>query len=357
MRNEKIQIDRLKNAKTAIAGAIAGKGVDVPESTKLDGYPTLISQISTSGAAGGKSVRTCRVVVGTAVAGWTENDCDYLCDGINDVTIINDAIQAAPEGGAEIHLLDGSYSVASTINLKDNIMLTGNGVNTIFRCTGERFDNFYVFNVAANNCIIGNFQFTFSLTSRAGEREPPTIIGVSGNNNTIQNNLLSNAPENGIKLSGSNNNIINNTISDCSENGIKLEESEKNYICRNRIKGGSVGISATGNYMNISNNIITDFEGMAINIISGSYYTIAGNNINTINEAHSGIECGGDIGNILGNTISGTLLINTISLNGTSKNILISNNSLYKIDVKNSGYNNKVVNNKVIVPQAGGGTS
>lgn len=37
------QITRLKNAKTALASALAGKGITVPGSTKLDGYAALLS--------------------------------------------------------------------------------------------------------------------------------------------------------------------------------------------------------------------------------------------------------------------------------------------------------------------------
>lgn len=44
----KTQINRLSNAKNAIADAIENKGVSVPSTTKLDGMATLINAISTS---------------------------------------------------------------------------------------------------------------------------------------------------------------------------------------------------------------------------------------------------------------------------------------------------------------------
>lgn len=43
--------------------------------------------------------RTCRYVVGTSTAGWTEADCDFLCDGTDDQEEINAAINAIPEHG------------------------------------------------------------------------------------------------------------------------------------------------------------------------------------------------------------------------------------------------------------------
>ena len=40
------EINRIKNAKTAIASAITAKGVSVPSGTKIDGMPSLIASIS-----------------------------------------------------------------------------------------------------------------------------------------------------------------------------------------------------------------------------------------------------------------------------------------------------------------------
>ena len=43
------EIDRIKNAKTAISTAIASKGVNVPDGTKLDGMAPLINSVETGG--------------------------------------------------------------------------------------------------------------------------------------------------------------------------------------------------------------------------------------------------------------------------------------------------------------------
>lgn len=47
------QINRITNAKTAIANAIRGKGVTVTDGTKLDGMAALISGIPTGAAPSG----------------------------------------------------------------------------------------------------------------------------------------------------------------------------------------------------------------------------------------------------------------------------------------------------------------
>lgn len=50
------EIDRIVGAKTAIATAIEGKGVTVPEGTKLDGMASLIESIEASGGGSGTNV-------------------------------------------------------------------------------------------------------------------------------------------------------------------------------------------------------------------------------------------------------------------------------------------------------------
>ena len=47
------EISRLKSAKSAIAAAIAGKGVTVPDGTLLDGMASLIESIEAGGGGGG----------------------------------------------------------------------------------------------------------------------------------------------------------------------------------------------------------------------------------------------------------------------------------------------------------------
>lgn len=85
--------------------------------------------------------RTCRFVVGTSTAGWTEADCDYLCDGVDDQTEIQAAIDAAPSSGGEIILLDGTYQLSAPLTVKATIVLRGTGMNTtVLRMREGAFD-------------------------------------------------------------------------------------------------------------------------------------------------------------------------------------------------------------------------
>ncbi len=64
--------------------------------------------------------RTCRVTVGTSTAGWTQADCDYLCDGTDDQVKLSEAVAAVQEaGGGEIAILGGEYKLSEkwTLNM------------------------------------------------------------------------------------------------------------------------------------------------------------------------------------------------------------------------------------------------
>lgn len=71
--------------------------------------------------------RTCRFVVGTSVAGWTADDCDYLCDGVDDDVELNQAINDAISfgGGQEIVILRGDYNLSNPLEYLEGITLIG----------------------------------------------------------------------------------------------------------------------------------------------------------------------------------------------------------------------------------------
>ena len=184
---------------------------------------------------GGAGKRTCRFVVGTSTAGWTEDDCDYLCDGTADQVEINAAIQALPSGGGEIVILDGTYNITATIAMdKDNVTLSGNGNATVLRRMWDSSTREGVITIAATNggCCVenifidGNKSVYISFSSYG--------IYLSGSsNNTITGNTCNNN-DYGIYLSGSNNNTITgNTCNNNNSYGIYLSGSSNNTITGN----------------------------------------------------------------------------------------------------------------------------
>lgn len=97
-----------------------------------------LEELAGQSSGGGSSPRTYRVVVGTSVAGWTADDCDYLCTGNNDQTIISQAIATLPEEGGVVYFLDGTYSLTNTLTISsDNITLLGNHQTSILSNQGN----------------------------------------------------------------------------------------------------------------------------------------------------------------------------------------------------------------------------
>lgn len=118
---------------------VAPDGADVGLSEQ-HGYNYLMGQVNAAqralniineGFDGISGKRTCRFVIGTSTAGWTQADCDYLCDGTDDQVEIQAAIDAAPETGCEIVLLDGEYSLGGVLYInKGALWIHGNGEST-----------------------------------------------------------------------------------------------------------------------------------------------------------------------------------------------------------------------------------
>lgn len=72
------------------------------------------------------------VVIGSATVGYTEKDVDFLCSGIDDQIVINQAIQSMINGG-ELKILEGDYNITNSILVdKDNIdIVMTSGTNLI----------------------------------------------------------------------------------------------------------------------------------------------------------------------------------------------------------------------------------
>ncbi len=254
------QLTRLESAKAALAAAIASKGVSVPGSAKLDAYSGLVDQIS---AGGGSGVRTCRLVIGTSAAGWTQSDCDVLCTGQGDENTINNAIQSVGGmGGGEIVLLSGTYIASTPIMVQSpNITIRGNGHSTVIQ-RGYSGSNIGAINITGESCTVSALTIDGSLVSSAGSDREITVNGinctikycksintighaiyVTGDNATVTYNDVGSTK--GILIAGDNPKIIGNNCAACTMNAIELNNSSANGIVMgNNCNGSNCGISA-----------------------------------------------------------------------------------------------------------------
>ena len=235
---------------------------------------------------GGAGKRTCRFVVGTSTAGWTEDDCDYLCDGTADQVEINAAIQALPSGGGEIVILDGTYNITATIAMnKDNVKLSGNGNATVLKRMWDSSTKEGVITITATNggCCVENIFVDGNKSAYSSSNNNGIYLSGSNNNNTITGNTCNNN-DSGIYLFSSNNNntITGNT---CNNNnyGIYLFSSSNNTITGNTcIRGGGTPSDYTNSQYTIRlYSTDNNYNLISSNNIMGKNYVSAGGAGNT----------------------------------------------------------------------------
>lgn len=300
--------------------------------------------------AGGSGKRTVRFTVGSSQYGWTESDCDYLCDGTADEAEINAAIQALRTTGGEIVLLDGRYNIASAILInKDNVTLTGNGANTkIIRAfnddeNDETLQGLII--VTSAYCTIKNLYIDDVKDNYIAYR---TISLYSGTNCTIADNTLVNIGGDGIYVNSDNNTIDNNNVSGSGNSGINLNKSYKTIVTNNKVSGSAMyGIFAIriGDGV-INNNICTDNYNSGISLYWAERTSITGNASN--NNGDCGFYVTRGSGNIVcGNTFVGNGAYG-VTIQLYASNTMVMSNNIY--DNASGDVNNKGENNTIYLP-------
>ena len=301
--------------------------------------------------SGGAGKRTCRFVVGTSTAGWTESDCDYLCDGTDDQVEINAAIQALPSGGGEIVILDGTYNITATIAMdKDNVKLSGNGNATVLRRMWDSSTGEGVITITATNggCCVENIFIDGNNSVYSSSSNYGIYLYSSSNNNTITGNTCNNN-NNGIGLSSSSNNTITgNTCNNNNNSGIYLYSSSNNNTitgntCNNNNNYG-IYLPSSNNNTITGNTCNNNYNGIEL-YSSSNNNTITGN---TCNNNYNGIELYSSNNNtITGNTCNNNY--NGIELSSSSNNNTITgntcNNNNNGIELSSSSNNNTITGN------------
>ncbi len=385
-----------KAASTSASGHVQLQTtVDNSETTAL-----TPKALNTHVAESASHVKPARIVIGTSTSGWTEKDCDYLCDGTADQTEINAAITALPATGGEVVILDGTYNITAKIDVtKDNVSIRGNGNATILKRiynsstvegvitltgrSGCKIANLQIEGnktsyTNSNNC--GIYLFSSSNNTITGNTYNNNDIGIylfSSSNNTITGNTYNNNDV-GISLGNSSNNTITGNTYNNNSYGIYLFSSSNNTITGNTCNNNSYGIyldnldnnTITGNTCNNNDVGIFLFSASNNNTITGNtynnnnygiylFYSSNNNTItgNTCNNNNVGICLFSASNNtITGNTcIRGTGLPtdytasqHTIQLKGTdgNYNLISSNNCMGKPVVVEGGTGNSAWGNK-----------
>lgn len=250
------------------------------------------------------------VVVGTSTAGYTEDQVDYLCDGVDDDITIEEALSYLDSiGGGVLQLTHGTFTVSNSISVSDmkNITISGCGDSTVitnvpnmnshYMFNGLRFNhsslqNMCIKPVGSNFWIVvdihsdygtyENLYLDYSEASTTSEGTALRIYGdcricnnirINGNNQTIEflvqgdNCTISNVVGSDISAAGNYSAFIDArgsglTVSNCAITNlsaafVKVSDDATNCCISNNFASGLMyygAITSTGNSI-IANNI------------------------------------------------------------------------------------------------------
>lgn len=318
---------------------------------------------------GGAGKRTCRFVVGTSTAGWTEDDCDYLCDGTADQVEINAAIQALPTGGGEITILNGTYNIAGPIAVnKSNVTISGNGTATKLVVTSPSVitadDNNVrgIVTVSGQLCSIERMVIDGnSTTGGVMDYFGIYIAGDACRVSYVYGRRFTGSMQQGalICLGGTRYTTINNNVFDgdgrfiASASSIPGQNNESCIICNNTVHSpNSWGIDIYGPVNSVILGNVLDVADLGISISYGSHNAIIGNTICATGGGNGALRIRQSDENIVsGNLIyrraGGSYPTNNYSLRifNESSNNFVNSNYLTMEAVLDSGTENTITNN------------
>lgn len=315
--------------------------------------------------------KSATIIVGTTASDHTESEVDYLCDGTDDQTVINNAISALPSTGGRIVIREGTYNLSGSVNFNKSGTLEGVGISTILKRMYDGSsdpDGLITINstnsedimTIQNLCVDGNKNI-YSYTGNTGilinQGNNHKVLSCTcinnyygiyyyylGNgynaivaNNSCRNNYygiysrhmnlatfnanICSYNQYGIYVIGEQNSIVGSVCHQNSVDNIVLEYGLYNTISGNTTYGGTCGINiGYGCYNNtVSGNI--GFGSQYNFYVSGTANAVTGN---TSINGENGIYLGGTSQN----TISGNACYNNnkgILLQYSSNNTISGN--------------------------------
>jgi len=221
-------------------------------------------------ADGTQHAKTARFVIGTSTSGWTEKDCDYLCEGTNDQEEIIQALNDLPATGGEIVILDGTYNIGAEILVnKNNVSIIGNG-NATKLVRG--FNNVPtggngVIRITKNNCKIDKLYIDGNKGIYVSSDNSGIYLSSSSSDNTVTGNTCNNSYY-GIRLTSSSNNTVTGNTCNNSNYGIYLYSSSSD----NTVTGNTCirGIGTPEDYTTGQHTILLSGTSNNYNLISSN---------------------------------------------------------------------------------------
>lgn len=237
---------------------------------------------------------------------------DYHCNGTNDQTVIQQAIDALPSTGGKIVLLEGTYNISGQITVnKPNVTICGMGNSTVLNCKqgiwgiAATQTNFTVANLkmtfdtyngngnsiciyaSGSRCKFENLDLSnavygincgggYSIIRNVTATGNRTNIHLGSGHNVVSDCYSENAQETGVRIEGEYNIVANCYISDAEIYGVLLTGGGKNKVAGNVIKKDSYSDSQHSIRVTSST-----YNSCSDNIMIGKNYTNAGGATNT----------------------------------------------------------------------------
>lgn len=297
-----------------------------------------------SGAEAIHTGRAARFVVGTSTAGWTEADCDYLCDGTADEVEIKAAISALPSGGGEVLLLDGTYNISSSIAIsKANVVLRGSGPSTVLKRMFNLTSSNGVVACSASNCCIRSMNVDGNKVDYSSDDNRAIYASQSAAYIEIEDVIAKNSHI-GIALTGMTGARVSNCIvKTTSSQGFYISNVSSAVLDKNIVSGnGGTGIAIENTTdIRLLNTSISNTIDYGIVIDAASKRGVISGN--TCDQPRDGRSM-----RIYGSAFVVTEnLMGSINLGSGSSSNIVAHNILTNSDVVNGGMNNLVESNKV----------
>ncbi|MBM6665635.1 right-handed parallel beta-helix repeat-containing protein [Flavonifractor plautii] len=302
-----------------------------------------------SGAETIHTGRAARFIIGTSTAGWTEADCDYLCDGTSDEVEIKAAISALPSGGGEILLLDGTYNISSSIAIsKANVVLRGSGPSTVLKRMFNSTSANGVIGCSAAHCRICSMDVDGNKTAYASDDNRAIYASQSASYIEIDHVTAKNS-YNGISLSGMTGaSILNCIVQTTSARGVYISGASGILLDGNLISGnGGTGIKVERTEdIRILNGTISSTVDYGISIDAESKRGMISGNTCDQPQDNQSVMIHGSAFVVTGNVVG------SISIGSGSKSNIVAHNILTSEDVSDTGTDNTVEGNKVVKEEA-----
>ena len=218
-----------------------------------------------------------RFVIGNTSAGYTADQCDYLCDGTDDQVEINAAIAALPATGGKIVLLDGAYNITANITVnRANVELCG---TTASQLTFANTNSNINISITTDNCTVHDLTLIGSQT--ANNRN---VIEATSCNRLQFYNLQVSKGQIGVASCG--NVILTKNIigKDNGYNyGIYVSGASHDIIISNNDLSGSYYCIAvtSAQRVTITNNTARLFNDVGVSLQTATDIVIANNNFYT----------------------------------------------------------------------------